>query len=65
MRFLESASDDDLNILSSIAERIHLRGDFPALKEWLNNVMQVEGQEVGWRIYNLLGVMDLAGLKFE
>lgn len=61
--FLDGASEEEMNELASLAERIRLGGDIDAINRWIDRFPITEHEE-GARVYFLLLVLDLAGLDF-
>jgi hypothetical protein len=62
--FLETASEDDMEMLARTAEKIRLGGKMPAIDKWIDAFPFTEHQE-SRLVYFLLGLMDHAGLSLE
>ncbi|MBI1831133.1 MAG: hypothetical protein HYR84_06755 [Planctomycetes bacterium] len=64
IEFLENAHPNDLDALTRAAERMRLKGDSKRINKWLDEFPLDKYPEAAM-VYSLLGVMDLAGLRFE
>jgi hypothetical protein len=64
LKFLDQASEKDMEILSSTAEKIRLNGHAKMINEWIDQFDMVKHTEASM-VYCLLGVMDQAGLQFD
>jgi hypothetical protein len=60
LRFLETMTPADIDLLSKTAERIRQSGDLPAIYGWLDRYPLHEHPEAAL-IYGLLGCLDLGG----
>lgn len=62
--FLENAHPEDIEILTKTAERMRLNGHSSIVSKWMDS-FPIDKHPEAWMVYRVVGVMDLAGLKFE
>src|SRR5215203_1303235 len=61
--FLDQASQEEMNELRSLADRIRLNGDVDPINRWIDAYPFSEHEESA-RVYFLLLLLDLAGFDF-
>lgn len=64
-KYLEEMTEDDIEELAAVAERVRLNGDYQgAIGEWLDAVdWNIIGEAA--RVYFFFGLLDELGLEFE
>jgi hypothetical protein len=62
--FLDSASEEEMEELAAIAERVLLNDDYPRVLAFLNEY-PITGTRESACLYSLFGVMDYADLQFD
>jgi hypothetical protein len=62
---LERATQEDLETLACCAEMIRVRRHYPLINHWLDSAFACGNDDAAWMIYNLIGLLDLAGLEVE
>ena len=63
LEFLDKASQEEMNELRSLADRIRLNGDVDTIDQWIDAYPFPEHEESA-RVYFFMLLLDLAGLDF-
>ena len=63
-RFLESASDAEMEELAALAEKVRLNNHYPLVNAWLGKHPITDFKESA-HLYFMFGLMDAADLQFD
>ena len=63
-RFLSNATNEQLDELAALAERVKINDHYPAVNNWLDD-FEIDEHEEAANLYFLFGIMDAADLEFD
>ncbi|MEM6798668.1 MAG: hypothetical protein AAF589_04070 [Planctomycetota bacterium] len=63
-RFLSNASNEQLDELAALADRVKINDHYPEVNEWLDD-HGIDKYKEAANLYFLFGIMDAADLDFE